>query len=194
MAEEKFEEMKMNVEAILFSYGNWISVNEIMDILGIDSELLINNALRELQAKFKQGYSFFIQQNDAGHWKMRLAEDYVHLAEDVISGTEIPKKVLKVLSVIAYEQPVTKTRLLEIMGRSVKPEVDYLFNNKFLSYEKHGNGKYYKLTKKFYDYFDIDENSDFRERANKTMTTYIEEPVSQPEEDKENSDNTSIRE
>ena len=47
----------------------------------------------------------------------------------LISGTEIPQTALKVLSVIAYEQPVTKTRLNEILGKSVKQELDYLYDN-----------------------------------------------------------------
>jgi segregation and condensation protein B len=193
MVDENFEQLKLKIEAVLFSYGNWISSSEIMDILHVDSELLVNNALNELDRKFKEGYAFTLVQNDAGNWKMTLKDDYTILAEDVVSGTEIPKSVLKVLSVIAYEQPVTKTRLGEIMGRSVRNQVEYLSQNKFISYEKHGNGKYYKLTKKFYDYFDLDENSDFRNSANKRITTFMEEVVSLPDEDSENTvDKTDI--
>lgn len=40
---------------------------------------------------------------------------------------------------------------------------------------KKGNGKYYKVTKKFYDYFKMDENEDFRDKANKNINEYLEE-------------------
>jgi len=173
MSDNNLKEIEAKIEAILFSYGEWINVGELMDILGIDSELLIKNALNGVVSKFKEGFSFEVVSEDL-KYRMVLKKDYEKIVEDLISGIEIPPKALKVLSVIAYEQPVSKTRLSEILGRYVKDEVDYLHRNKFVSYEKKGIGKYYKVTKKFYEYFNIEEN-DFREKANKTITTYFEE-------------------
>lgn len=176
MSQEDFSKIKEEVEAILFSYGDWISKKHIQETLQVDSELLITNALEELKQKFNQGYSFHIEHNEeSSHWKMALKEEYSELVSEVVAGTEIPQNVLKVLSVIAYEQPVTKTRLSEILGKSVKQEISYLYRNKFLSYEKYGIGKYYKVTKKFYDYFKLEENEDFREQANKSIKTFLEE-------------------
>ena len=173
MVNTDLKELGAKIEAILFSYGEWISVGELMDILKIDSELLVKNALDEVVNKFREGFSFEVIFED-GKYRMVLKKDYEQIVEDLISGVEIPPKALKVLSVIAYEQPVTKTRLSEILGRYVKEEVDYLHKNKFISYEKKGIGKYYKVTKKFYEYFNIEEE-DFREKANKSITTYFEE-------------------
>lgn len=189
-----FESLKLKVEAILFSYGDWISLHDILDTLGMDSELMITNSLKELQDKYKSGHSFSIEQNDGGKWRMALTDEYSEIVTELISGTEIPKSVLKVLSVIAYEQPVTKTRLSEILGKSVKSEVEYLYKAKFLSYEKHGVGKYYKVTKKFYDYFKIDEGGDFRSEANKNINTYLIEPeqIVEDLEKDENSESEKI--
>lgn len=173
MTNANFDEVKNKVEAVLFSYGDWISPNEIMASLGFDSELLISNSLKELQKKYEKGFAFCIQMNENGKWRMALKEEFEDVVSDLISSVEIPKPILKVLSVIAYEQPVTKTRLSEILGKSVKQEVNYLYRSKFLSYEKRGIGKYYKVTKKFYDYFKLDENEDFRAKANKNMNEYL---------------------
>ena len=182
-----FEEVKARVEAILFSYGDWVTVSELMDGLGIDSEILVRNALEELLPKFASGFSFFIEE-DGGKYRMTLHSEYDQVVTSLISGTEIPKNVLKVLSVIAYEQPITKTRLSEILGKYVKNEVDYLYKGKFVSYEKKGIGKYYKVTKKFYDYFKLDEDADFKTHADKNIKTFLEEPVSMdlPDSDVEN--------
>ncbi len=176
------------IEAILFSYGEWISINELMEILKVDSELMVKNALEELKLKFREGFSFEIIQ-DENKYRMVLKREFEPIVEELISGIEIPKKVLKVLSVIAYEQPITKTRLSEILGRYVKEEVDYLYKHKFIVYEKKGIGKYYKVTKKFYEYFNIEEN-DFREKANKSITTFFEED-SKILEEINNSENNS---
>ncbi len=177
MTDSKFDEIKMKVEAVLFSYADWVTPNEIKEALSIDSGKLVENSLKELEDKYKEGYSFKIESSDDGKWRMTLKEEYQETISELVSGVEIPKPVLKVLSIIAYEQPVTKTRLSEIVGRYVKPEVDYLYKAKFVTYEKQGIGKYYRVTKKFFDYFKIDNEEQFREQANKTMKTFLEEPT-----------------
>lgn len=176
MTANEYDDIKIKVEAILFSYGDWINVNDIQNVLVLDSKLLVENALKELEKKYEKDYPFFIEQNENGKWRMALKSEFEELVSDVVQNVEIPKNILKVLSVIAYEQPVTKTRLSEILGKAVKQEVGWLYRNKFLSYEKKGIGKYYKVTKKFYDYFklDIDED-DFRAKANKNISEFLEE-------------------
>ncbi len=182
MSNDNFDIVKTKVEAILFSYGDWISANEIMLALSLDSELLINRSLKELYDKYLEGFPFIIEDNSDGKWRMALKKEYEDVVSDLISNIEIPKPVLKVLSVIAYEQPISKTRLFEILGKSVKVEVDFLYKAKFVYYEKKGIGKYYKLTKKFYDYFKIDENDDFRDKVNKNITHFLEEEPVKSEE------------
>ncbi len=167
--DNQFSEIRKKVEAVLFSYGDWISVSEIMSIIGIDSSLMVENSLKELEHKYQQDYPFKIFSNDALKYKMALLSEYENLMCDLICNVEMDKPALKVLSVIAYEQPITKTRLNEILGKSVKLEIEYLFRNKFISYEKKGIGRYYKVTKKFYDYFNLDDDYDFRKNADKNI-------------------------
>lgn len=174
MTENNFKDMQMKIEAILFSFGDWISVNDIMSTLNIDSKLLVTNSLQELQAKYKSGFAFRIEVNENLKWRMSLIPEYTDIVSELITSVEMPKAVLKVLSVIAYEQPITKTRLLDILGKSVKKEVDFLYEKKFVVYEKKGIGKYYKVTRKFYDYFNIDKNDDFREQANDKIIHQLE--------------------
>lgn len=169
-------DINMKVEAVLFSYADWVTPNEIKTALEVDSGKLIESTLKELKEKYKEGYSFVVEEAEDGRWRMVLREEYQEAISELVSGVEIPKPVLKVLSIIAYEQPITKTRLSEIVGRYVKPEVDYLYKAKFINYEKVGIGKYYKVTKKFFDYFKIDNEEEFRNAANKTMKTFLEEP------------------
>ncbi len=174
MSDDNLKKIQAKIEAILFSYGEWISVNEIKEVLKLDSELMVKNALEELKSKFQDEFSFKIIMED-GKYRMVLKTEFEPIVEDLVSGVEIPQKVLRVLSVIAYEQPVTKTRLSEILGRYVKTEVDYLHKHKFISYEKKGIGKYYKITKKFYEYFNLDDNEDFRGKADKNITSFLHE-------------------
>ena len=179
MAKEKedFNEIKNKVEAVLFSYADWIKPKTIREALTLDNDSTVLKALSDLRERYKEGHTFHVEESEDGRWRMSLKDEYEGIVSELVESVEMPANVMKVLSIIAYEMPVTKTRLSEIVGRSVKPEVNYLYRNKFLSYEKRGLGKYYRVTKKFYDYFKIDESSDFREEANKSIKTFLEEPI-----------------
>ncbi len=177
------EEIESKVEAILFSYGDWIDLELLKSLLKNSPEEKIKSVLDKITLKFEKGYSFKVEFEEIEdvdskimkkRWRMALKEEFNDLITDFVSGFEMPKSALKVLSVIAYEQPVTKTRLSEILGKSVKEDVNYLYKAKFLTYEKNGIGKYYRVTKKFYDYFKMDENVDFRVEANKSMKVNLD--------------------
>ena len=165
--------LQSKIEALLFSFGDFLSIKDLQTTLDEKSELKIKDAIENLKEKFKENYSFYILEEN-GKYKMSLKEDYETLASDLVANLEIPTHYLKVLSVIAYEQPVSKTRLGEILGKNVQSEVAYLYRNKFLSYEKVGIGKFYRVTKKFYDYFQLEEDEDFRKTAEGNITTYLQ--------------------
>lgn len=165
--------LESQIEALLFSYGDFLTIKDLQTTLHEESELKIKSALESIKEKFKKGFSFtLIEENN--RFKMGLLENYETLASDLISNLEIPAHILRVLSVIAYEQPVSKTRLAEIIGKNVQSEIAYLYRNKFLSYEKVGIGKFYRVTKKFYDYFQLEEDEEFRNTAQSSITTYFQ--------------------
>lgn len=165
--------LEQQIEGLLFSYGDFLSIKELQTTLDEESELKIKEAIKNVQEKFKEGFSFQIIEEN-GNYKMGLHSEFETLASDLIANLEIPQHILKVLSVIAYEQPVSKTRLAEIIGKNVQSEIAYLYRNKFLSYEKVGIGKFYRVTKKFYDYFQLEEDEEFRNTAENNITTYFQ--------------------
>ena len=163
--------LEEQIEALLFSYGDFLSIKDFQTTLDEQSELKIKSAIKSVSEKFKEGFSFYVLEEN-GKYKMNLKSEFETLSSDLIANLEIPTHILKVLSVIAYEQPVSKTRLAEIIGKNVVSEIAYLYRNKFLSYEKIGIGKFYRVTKKFYDYFQLEEDEEFRNTA--SITTYFQ--------------------
>lgn len=166
-------QLQAQIEALLFSYGDFLSIKELQTTLHEESELKIKEALKGVQKKFEEGFSFVVVE-ELGRFKMKIREEFDTLASDLVANLEIPIHYLKVLSVIAYEQPVSKTRLAEIIGKNVQSEIAYLYRNKFLSYQKVGIGKFYRVTKKFYDYFQLEEDEDFRKTADSNITTFFQ--------------------
>ena len=158
-----------------FSYGDWISIEKLQQVLKVKSQNFILNAIKKIKEKFESDSSFELLEDEVNGFKFVLKAEYEKLVEDLILGIEIPPKALKILSMVVYEQPITKTRLSELLGGPVLNELSYLRKNKFIDYEKRGIGKYYKVTKKFYDYFQLEEK-EFKENIDKNVKVQIEEP------------------
>lgn len=177
MSEEMNTSLELRVEATLFAFGDWLTVDEIKSATKAKSEKEIIQALEALHSKYTEEYAFRVTTDGSGQWKMVLRDEFEPVVQDLVAGIEIPTNVLKVLSVIAYEQPISKTRLSEILGRTVKQEVDFLYKAKFVDYKKQGIGRFYSVTKKFFDYFKVDDEEDFKERANKQLSTFLQEPT-----------------
>ena len=178
------DSLELKVEGLLFSYGDWMSVEEMGKTLEGSSSNLIKKALEQIRKKFEEGFSFRLIEDDVKGFKFSLNEEFEPLVERLVSKVEIPPKTLKVLSMVAYEQPITKTRLSELLGRGVIKELDYLRRNKFVSYEKRGIGRYYKVTRKFYDYFQLEEK-EFDDKIKQSVTTKIQEPTLENNSEKE---------
>jgi segregation and condensation protein B len=73
------------------------------------------------------------------------------------SKPQLPNTVLKTLSYIAYEQPVTSKRLVEIRGSKVYSHLKELELLDFIISKSAGGLKIYNTTKKFQSYFGISD-------------------------------------
>ena len=160
----------LRVEAILFSYGMFVEKSKICEILNI-KEKKLNEILEFLKKKYNEDYSFEIEIED-NRVKMLLKKDYQNLVEGLVSDNEIPKNAIKVLSVIAYDMPITKTKLKEIVGRNVEDDLEYLFKEKFLTKQKVGIGTYYRVSKRFFDYFNLDEKKSIKNQMDKKLEEF----------------------
>ncbi len=167
------KEIDLKIEAILFSYGDFVNIDLIQETLNITKEK-VTNSIKNITEKYNNiDFSFQIFcENDK--YKMGLKEEYQEIINDILSRTESPPTHLKVLSIIAYEGPLTKTGLNKILGKSVIDEIISLHSQGFIQYKKKGIGKYYKVTQKFFDYFKINSEN-LREDLNKKLINFSED-------------------
>ncbi|HEX2615885.1 MAG TPA: SMC-Scp complex subunit ScpB, partial [Nitrososphaera sp.] len=86
---------------------------------------------------------------------------------------------LKTLSYIAYEQPVTSKRLVQIRGSQVYSHVKELEQMQFIEHENLGRLKVYRTTKRFQDYFGI---TDLNSMKSKLVATTNKPASPQPPE------------
>lgn len=112
------DKLKSAAEAILFSCGEPVSAVELADALGISNETAVDvvEALKEEYDREKRGVKII---KLADSFQLCSREDYF---EYIRSVTEPRRKqaltspTLETLSIIAYNQPITRSRIEFIRG------------------------------------------------------------------------------
>jgi segregation and condensation protein B len=79
---------------------------------------------------------------------------------------------LKTLSYITYEQPIASRRLVQIRGSQVYSHLKELERIGFIKYEKVGRLKIFRTSKKFQDYFGIEDVDTLKGKLLDTKSDY----------------------
>ncbi|HJS83423.1 MAG TPA: SMC-Scp complex subunit ScpB [Nitrososphaera sp.] len=150
------DEVVARLEAALYSAGRPLSVDELIRASGTNSKektlKVVNDLVKRSRSAFK---AIEIAQLDDGNFVFQLKPQYGPLVRKFAQHPLVPSAALKTLSYIAYEQPVTSKRLVQIRGSQVYTHLKELEQLQFVEHENLGRLKVYRTTKKFQDYFGI---------------------------------------
>lgn len=152
-------EERNRIEAVLFTTGRFLGVDEISQLTGIGSAGFVLEKLLELKKEYegKGGALEVIEQGD--RWKLGIREGYLHLTEKLLTECELDGQTQKTLAVVAYKSPMYQSELIKIRGNGAYEHVKLLVELGFVVSEKYGRTRLLKVTQKFYDYFDVVEES-----------------------------------
>ncbi|MEM2989730.1 MAG: SMC-Scp complex subunit ScpB [Halobacteria archaeon] len=147
---------KSIVEAALFASGAPLNILEIARVLNTSQE-----RAREVIVKLKEEYE---QRNSAleileleGKYVLQLKGEYSELVSQ-LAPREISTPVLRTLSIIAYFQPITQSKVVQIRGNKAYEHIKELWEKGLISSEKHGRTKLLKTTQGFAEYFGLIKN------------------------------------
>ena len=150
------EEITARIEAALYSAGRPLSIDELVGSSGTNSKekirRIVNDLIRKTDSVFK---AIEITELEGGTFVFQLKPIYTPLIRRFAQQPIISSSALKTLSYIAYEQPVTSKRLVQIRGSQVYNHLKELQHISFIEHEKLGRLKVYRTTKKFQDYFGV---------------------------------------
>ncbi len=150
------QEVAARIEAALYSAGRPLAVDELIRASGTNSKektlRIVNELVKKTKATFK---AIEIAQLEDGTYVLQLRPEYTPLVRKFAQHPLIPSAALKTLSYIAYEQPVTSKRLVQIRGSQVYSHVKILEQLQFVEHENLGRLKVYRTTPKFQAYFGI---------------------------------------
>jgi segregation and condensation protein B len=169
------EEIAARIEAALYSAGRPLSVDELIKASGTTSKektlRVVNDLAKKTKAAFK---AIEIAQLEDGTYVFQIRPEYTPLVRKFAQHPLIPSAALKTLSYIAYEQPVTSKRLVQIRGSQLYSHVKLLEQMQFVEHENLGRLKVYRTTPKFQNYFGITDLNAMKSKlvatSNKQLT------------------------
>lgn len=148
--------VKSKVEAILFSVGQKISLDEISRLSRSNKEDALA-ALKELQAEYDQKQSSLMLIDEGDFWKFSVRDHLISVVRKIVTETELTKSVLETLAVIAFKYPILQSDLIKIRTNKAYDHLAELESSGYISRQKHGRTNLIKLTEKFFRYFDLTE-------------------------------------
>lgn len=175
------DEVVARVEAALYSAGRPLTVDELVRASGTNSKektlRVVNDLVKKTKAAFK---AIEVAQLEDGSYVFQLKPAYTPLIRRFAQHPLVPAAALKTLTYIAYEQPVTSKRLVQIRGSQVYQHVKELEQMQFVEHENLGRLKVYRTTKKFQEYFGITDLNSMKSKLVAETNRENPKPASSP--------------
>jgi segregation and condensation protein B len=183
------DEIAARIEAALYSAGRPLSLDELIRASGSNSKEKTHRVLDDLAKKANSTFrAIEIAQLEDGKYVLQLRPEYTPLVRKFAQHPLLPSGALKTLSYVAYEQPVTSKRLVQIRGSQVYSHIKVLEQLQFIEHENLGRLKVYRTTPKFQNYFGITDLNAVKSKlvtattASTTITTTTTKASKQPQQ------------
>ena len=149
------------IEAALFLFDRPITFQELSEITQT-SENEIEKYIEEIRDEhLDQNTAYFIAdvENQMIHLKLR-EELTLHLHWPFIKRSEVPRHLLKVLSLIAFKEyvlleTVSPSKLIRIFGKTVSQDIDELQTMNLINVANKGNKKEITVSEDFLTLFKL---------------------------------------
>lgn len=164
----KREDIKHIIEAILFAYGEPISIKELNYIVNEDLsskeiEYMINILIEEYKEQ-NRGVQIIKLENK---YQMCTNKDYAGYIKKVLEPKKkktLSQATLETLTIIAYKQPITKIEIENIRGVKCDKVIQTLLENDLIReagrLNKIGKPIIYKTTNEFLKLINIEKLED----------------------------------
>lgn len=165
--------LKKQIEAILFTTGRFMAVEEISKYLNsVPQE--ITRVLEELNKDYLEKDSALMLQKQDNLFKLNIKKEFGFLTNKLLQDKEMDSPTTKTLAVIAYKAPVIQSEIIRIRGNKAYDHITQLKESGLISTEKFSRTQLIKLTPHFFDYFDIAEK-ELKEALNSPQQKQIQD-------------------
>ncbi len=174
------DEAGARLEAALYSAGRPLTVEELIKASGTESRTktltLMTNLVKKAKSAFK---AIEISALPDGSYVFQLRPEFNTIIRKYASKPLLPTATLKTLSYIAYMQPVSSKRLVEVRGSGVYLHLRLLQQLDYIEHQNVGRLKIYNTTEKFQKYFGIQGDKDLLKQKLFTKVRSSNQPTVQ---------------
>jgi segregation and condensation protein B len=157
---EKTQQKLALLEAALYVAGKPLDLNELCAVLGTRSKKkakkLAGTLIREYAAR---NTALEILELKDERYVLQVKADYTPLVKKLVKRPLLSSGPLKTLSYIAYRQPITQKRVIEVRGQHAYGHVKLLRDMGLISAERSGRSMALKTTDYFADYFGLTQDT-----------------------------------
>ncbi len=151
----KTEDLKNKLEAILFSAGRKVTLDELAVLSGVDSTGLIQQTLKELRDEYDERGSPLLLIAESDGWKITVKESYLPYVQKINPHTELSKQAIETLAIVAWKQPILQADIIKVRTTAAYDHIKELEEMGFITKTKSGRTYSIRVTPKFNDYFDL---------------------------------------
>jgi len=174
---------KNKIEALLFSSGRRMNLEEISRLTKMNDMDLLKTLLQELKSDLETRGGSIILSDDGEYYKMTVKDHYIPIVKSVVKTTEIDRPLMETLSVIAWKYPILQADVVKIRHNKAYDHLRILEEMGFITRGMFGRTKKITLTQKFFEYFDLPSREMVMDVFKDVMTDDIKNRLSKLEND-----------
>jgi segregation and condensation protein B len=158
--EEKAKNDLALMEAALYVAGRPLDLNELCSVLKTRSKNKTRKLAKILMQKYEGNHAALeILELKDERYVLQLKADYTPLVKRLVNRPLLSAGPLKTLSYIAYRQPVSQKRVIDVRGHHAYGHVKMLKEMGLIAGERSGRSLLLRTTDYFADYFALSHDT-----------------------------------
>ena len=163
VAAEAIEKKKHNlvlIEAALYVAGRPLDINELCSVVNTRSKKKAEQLLETIISDYaSRSTAMEILRLKDERFVMQIKPEFTPLVKKLVNRPLLSSGPLKTLSYIAYRQPITSKRVIEVRGQHAYGHVKLLKEMGLVAAERNGRSIVLKTTDYFADYFGLTQDT-----------------------------------
>lgn len=154
--EDKVHHRLALLEAALYVAGKPLDLNEICAVLGSRSKKNAKKLTDTLRKEYaSRNTALEVLELKDERYVLQLKAEFTPLVKKLVNRPLLSSGPLKTLSYIAYRQPISQKRVIEVRGQHAYGHVKILKDMGLIAAERSGRSMALKTTDYFADYFGL---------------------------------------
>ncbi len=170
LQEEKRQRELALLEAALYVAGRPLTLKQLGSILKTRSKKKVKNLAKMLMEEYaKRKSALEILELKDERYVLQLKADFTPRVRKLVNRPLLSAGPLKTLSYIAYRQPVSQRKVVEVRGHHAYGHIKLLKEMGLVASEKKGRSAILKTTEYFADYFGLSHDTTTMKRELKRV-------------------------